>query len=334
MSKLATTLSLSQLHQLPEDDFLALFPHRYDFIWAEHTSPRETVGWQTERRYPLSDRQINQGSFLYGVRFGSKTNYSLLDIDVGSLYHPQHDPFAIQRIMEALEPLNIVSHIACTSSYSNGLHLYLPFEQPQSSWQVSIAITTLLENAGFKLAPGQLEVFPNPKPHRTDQSFSLFNAHRLPFQVGSYLLNRDFQPVWGDRITFVQHWNQVRSRNTVEATTIKQVLKQFKRRCFHLSGKADKYLNDLNAEIEIGWTGTGQTNRLLGRIAMRSYVFHHVIAGGNPLTESALVNEIVRVARSLPGYQEWCQHQHEIEHRAEEWARCVEASHCFHYCDR
>ena len=30
---------------------------------------------------------------------------------------------------------------------------------------------------------------------------------------------------------------------------------------------------------------------------------------------------------------EWCNHQHEIEHRAEEWARCVENSHYFHYGD-
>jgi hypothetical protein len=109
------------------------------------------------------------------------------------------------------------------------------------------------------------------------------------------------------------------------------VLKQYKRRPFRISGKADQYLNDLNAEIEMGWTGPGQTNRLLGRITMRSYVFHHVLTGGQPLTGQALVEEIVRVARSLPGYADWCRHQHELEHRAEEWARCIENSHYFHY---
>ena len=313
------------------DQFLALFPHRYDFIWAAHTNPGETVEWQTERRYPLSDRQINQGSSLYGVRFGSKTSYSLLDIDIGSLYHPKHDPFAIARIISALEPLGLVSYLACTSSYSGGLHLYLPFEEPQSSWQLSIALSTLLENAGFILRPGQLEVFPNPKPYRSDGTFSLFNAHRLPMQIGSYLLNEDFQPIWSDRTTFVQQWNLVGSRNTIDAATIKRVLKQFKRHPFRISGKADKYLNDLNAEIELGWTGSGQTNRLLGRIAMRTYVFHHIIAGSKPLSGKLLIDEIVRVATSLPGYSEWCRHQHEIEHRSEEWARCVESSHYFHY---
>jgi hypothetical protein len=319
--------------QEQQDSFLALFPHRYDFIWAPHSRPGEAVNWQTERRYPLSDRQINQGRTLYGVRFGSKTSYTLLDIDQGSLYHPTRDPFAIRRIVEALEPLGIVSYLACTSSYSGGLHLYFPFEEPQSSWQLSIALVTLLENAGFQLQPGQLEVFPNPKSYRSDGSFSLFNAHRLPLQIGSYLLNDDFQPMWSDRTVFVQHWNFTRSRNLVDATSIKRVLKQSKRHPFRISGKADQYLNDLNAEIELGWTGPGQTNRLLGRITMRSYVFHHVLTGGQPLTGQALVDEIVRVARSLPGYTEWCRHQHELEHRAEEWARCIENSHYFHYGD-
>jgi hypothetical protein len=324
-------LSSSFQYVLATDAFLSLFPHRYDFIWAPHPCPGEAVNWQTERRYPLSDRQLNQGSTLYGVRFGAKTSYTLLDIDHGSLYHPSRDPFAIRRIIEALEPLGIVSYVACTSSYSGGLHLYIPFEEPQSSWQLSIALVTLLENAGFHLQPGQLEVFPNPKPYRSDGSFSLFNAHRLPLQIGSYLLNDDFQPMWSDRTLFVQHWNFARSRNLVDATSIKRVLKQYKRHPFRISGKADQYLNDLNAEIELGWTGPGQTNRLLGRITMRSYVFHHVLTGGPPLTGQALVAEIVRVARSLPGYTDWCRHQHELEHRAEEWARCIENSHYFHY---
>ena len=332
---IVTSTSTERTHYVEErnEEFFALFPHRYDFIWAKYPNSGEPVEWQTERRYPLSDRIIAQGSTLYGVRFGSRTSYSLLDIDAGSLYHPKNDPFAIARIIAALEPLGIVSYLACTSSYSSGIHLYLPFEEAQSSWQLSIAISTLLENAGFILKPGQLEVFPNPKPYRGDRTFSLFNAHRLPLQIGSYLLNDDFQPIWSDRHTFLQYWNCVRSRNAVNAKTIKRIIKQFKRHPFRISGKADKYLNDLNAEIEIGWTGAGQTNRLLGRITMRSYVFHHVLTSGSPLSGQKLVSEIVRVARSLPGYSDWCQHQHEIEHRAEEWAQCIESSHYFHYGD-
>ena len=314
------------------DEFLDLFPHRYDFIWAAHTAANAKVEWRTETRYPLSDRILQQGSSLYGVRFGSQTHYFLLDIDIHSLYHPNQDPFAIPLIVAALEPLGIVSYMGCTSSYSGGLHLYFPFQQTQNSYQLAIAVATLLENAGFKLTPGHLELFPNPKPYTTEPS--LFNAHRLPLQIGSYLVNQDFQPIWSSHDRLVEQWNLVQSRNELDADVLKRILKQLKRPPFKISGKADQFLNDLNAEVEAGWTAYGQTNRLLGRITMRTYIFHHVLFGGTPLEAQALIDQIVAVAQSLPGYSEWCRHQHEIEHRAAEWARCIENSHYFHYGDR
>jgi hypothetical protein len=315
------------------NNFLALFPHRYDYIWANHPNPGAKVEWKTETRHPLSDRLIHQGSYLYGVRFGAQTRYGLLDIDAGSAYHPTRDPFAISRIVAALEPLGLVRYIACTSSYSGGLHLYFPFPNAQSSWQLAIALATLLENAGFKLNPGQLEVFPNPKPYLVEGTPSLFNAHRLPLQAGSYLLNQEFQPIWSTQQVFVQHWQLAQDHNELDSKLLKQILKQAKRKFFRISGKADKFINDLNAEIELGWTGRGQTNRLLGRITMRSYIFQHILSSGKPLEGLALIEEIVETAKSLPGYQDWCQHQHEIEHRAEEWAKCIENSHYFHYGD-
>lgn len=281
----------------------------------------------------MSDRAIQQASYLYGVRFGAQTQYCLLDIDSSSFYHPSRDPFAISRIVAALESLGLVSYLTCASSYSGGLHLYFPFPQSVSSWQIAIAVTTLIENAGFKISPGQLEVFPNPKPYSSDGTLNLFNAHRLPLQISSYLLNADFEPIWSTQQQFVEQWKLTQNRNELDLKRLKQILKQAKRRQFHLSGKADQFINDLNAEIELGWTGAGQTNRLLGRITMRTYIFQHILTGGEPLEGRALVDEIAKIARSLPGYQEWCNHQHEIEHRAEEWARCIENSHYFHYGD-
>lgn len=314
-----------------DEAFVALFPHRYDFIYAPHPAPGTAVEWQTESRYPLNDRVIFQGAYLYGVRFGAQTNYCLLDVDKGSPYHPSHDPFAIARMVAALEPLGLVSYIACTSSYSGGLHLYFPFDTAQSSWKLAIAVTVLLESAGFGIKPGHLEVFPNPKPYIVDQKPTLFNAHRLPMQLGSYLLNEAFETTWSTQSSFVDRWNFAKARNDFDSVALKQILKQARRRHVQVSGKADKFLNDLNAEIELGWIGYGQTNRLLGRITMRSYIFHHVLTNSDPLTGQALIDEIVKTARSLPGYYDWCRHQHEIEHRAAEWARCIEQSHYFHY---
>ncbi|MGI0495039.1 hypothetical protein ACN4EG_24910 [Alkalinema pantanalense CENA528] len=314
-----------------DDAFLSLFPHRYDYIWAKPTPAGEKVQWQTESRHPLSDRAVQQGGFLYGVRFGSETSYVMLDIDIGSPYHPQQDPLAIARIMGALEPLGLISYLAVTSSYSQGLHLYLPLDEAQTSWKLALVVSTLLDNHGFKVYPGQLEIFPNPKPYIVEGEFSLFNAHRLPLQVGSYVMDSDFQPVSHAQSRFVEIWQQCQRHNSLDLLVFKRVLKQAKQRIHRLSGKAEKFLNDLNAEIEVGWTGRGQTNRLLGRITLRTYVFHHVLTGQQPLVGEDLVTEVDRIARSLPGYEDWCQHQHELKQRIEEWARCIENSHYFQY---
>lgn len=320
------------------DDFLGLFPHRFDYIYADYPLVSDKPTWRTERRYPLSDRLLQQGNHLYGVRFGTKTNYCMLDVDRDSLYHPCRDPFAIDRILEALEPFGLVSYVACTSSYSGGLHLYFPFDQAQKSWLVGAAVSDGLKNAGFLVTPGQLEVFPNAKKFYSGSgssskpsSLALFNAHRLPLQVGSYLLDDDFQTVWSDRHQFVKRWRFCQSRNIVDSETLKSWINRTSYARPPLSQRVEKFLQDLNSEIDLGWTGRGQTNRLLGRIAIRCYVFHHVLYGGNPLEDEDLVRTIVETAEQLPGYSEWCQHKHEIGDRAREWARSIENSHYYHY---
>ena len=258
------------------------------------------------------------------MRFGPKTHYLLFDIDSNSLYHPRHDPFAIARLVAALEVLGLVSHIAVTSSYSGGLHLYFPFERAQKSYELAAAVQALLENAGFVCSPGQLELFPNDRGF-VDGKPTLYAAHRLPLQLGSYLLDQDWQPILSTQDRFVQQWQLCQYRNSVTSKAIRQRLKVAKRRRFSLSGKVDKFLNDLNAEIEPGWSGTGQTNHILGRIALRTYIFAKILYG-HCLEGKALVEKMVEVAIVLPGYREYCQHQHEIQKRAEEWAQSVETS--------
>lgn len=182
---------------------------------------------------------LQEGAYLYGVRFGKQTNYLLLDIDPGSLYHPHHDRFAIPRLLAALEPLGLVEAVAVTSSYRGGLHLYLPFQTAQETWAIAQAVATLLANAGCKLKPGQLELFPNPKPY--SEAPSLYAAHRLPLQAGSYLLNRDLQPIYGEQTTFVQRWQFAQQRNAIDPRTLKRVLQQAKRQRYKLSGKARSF---------------------------------------------------------------------------------------------
>jgi len=312
-----------------QDEFLALFPHRYDYIWAEYPAPGEDTDWKTESRHLLSDRLIQQGAYLYGVRFGKLTRYLVLDIDAQSLYHPDHNPLAIRRMIAALEPLDLVAWVAVSSSDSGGIHLYLPFEAEQESWAIAQAASILLEQAGFKLIPGHLELFPNPRPY--SETRSLYLAHRLPLQAGSYLLNDDFQPIYGTQTTFVQYWNRAQNRNSLTRALLKRVLKRIQRKRYRLSVRATKFLNDLNAEIEPGWTGSGQTNYLLGRITMREYIFGHVLRRCQPLVGDALVAAICEVARSLPGFSDYCNHQGDLEQRAQFYVRSIQASHYYPY---
>lgn len=321
--------SPNQQVQKEDADFFSLFPHRFDYLYAPHPEPGTSPAWQTETRHPLTDRLLQQGSYLYGVRFGKQTQYCLLDIDKGSPYHPAIDPFAIQRITASLETIGLARYLVCTSSDSGGLHLYFPFPSPQNTWELGAAITALLENAGFTVKPGLLEVFPNRKSYNAEGA-SLFNGHRLPLQAGSYLLNQDFERIWSNQNSFVQQWQTIQQRNEILSDTLKRILKQ-QRRKYQVSGKAAKFLNDLNTEIELGWNDHGQTNYLLGRIALRTYIFHHILENSPPLEGQPLAEQIVAIARSLPGYREWCRHQHELEHRALEWATCVENSRYFHY---
>ncbi|MGC1307834.1 MAG: hypothetical protein WA885_11430 [Phormidesmis sp.] len=314
-----------------DNSFLKIWNHRFDYLYAEHPKPGDRPDWMTESRHPLADRLILQSSHLYGVRFGPETNYGLLDIDKGSPYHPRRDPHYLERIITALEPLGLVEHLVITSSASGGLHLYFPFEKALPSWKLAVGICALLEKAGFKIMAGWLEVFPNQKPFSIDGTISLYNGHRLPMQQGSYLLDQSLQPVASSERMFTRRWEAASRRNDICEQTLTHIIKLYRRRQYRITGKADKFLNDLNAEIEPGWSGAGQTNYLLGRIAMRSYIFGHVLHAPAPLIGRALIDDIVRIAINLPGYTDYCGHQHEIEARATDWAHAVEKSHYFPY---
>lgn len=313
---------------VPEwDDFLELFPHRFDYLYAPHPDPGDRPDWQTESKHPLSDRLIIQGAFLYGVRFGPTTNYLMLDIDKKSIYHPSRNPLAIGQISGALESLGLFKYVAVSSSDSGGLHLYFPFSFPQASWAVAQAAEILLERAGLKLNRGHLELFPNPKK----DAQSNYNAHRLPLQAGSYLLNSEFEPIFTTREEFVRRWRLAQLHSGLGDEQIKQAMNLQRSKYRRMGLSAQKFLNDLNADIKQGWSGYGQTNHILGRIALREYVFYHATHGGEPLQGFPLIERIVEVAISLPGYEQWCRHQAEIWHCAEYWARCAELSEYYPY---
>jgi hypothetical protein len=114
-------ISFAYVHEW-DDEFLALFPYRYDYIWSKRPQPGEKPSWTTENRHPLSDRLLRQGKYLYGVRFGQTTNYLLLDLDVQSHYHPDRNPQALHRLTTALEGMGLVPPDDCSSSSDRRWH--------------------------------------------------------------------------------------------------------------------------------------------------------------------------------------------------------------------
>lgn len=319
---------------IPEIDeaFLKLWPHRWDFIRAAHTQPDLSPNWRTESKFPLSDRLILDGSELVGVRFGADTRYMMLDIDAGSIYHPKRDRFATGKIFAALERLGLTDHIAITSSYRGGVHLYFPLGESIQTWQIAAVVDHCLKKAGFYVAPGILEIFPNTRGFEDDPDRqAAYLAHRLPLQPGSYLLDDDWNIKRGDQAAFCKHWEFCEARNELNRPLFRRLLSESANRRHKLSYQAKKFLHDLTNDIEPGWSGSGQTNALLGRIALREYVFGHVERRCQPLEGERLTAAIVESAVQLPGYRDHCRHQAEIWQKAEQWARSVEQSRYYHY---
>jgi hypothetical protein len=182
----------SPFKYVPEysDAYLSLWQQRWDYIWSPHANPGEKANWRTENKHPLSDRLLLQGAYLFGIRPGKTTDHLVIDIDRQSPYHPANDPQSIDLILQVLEPIGIEKSLLVQSSYSQGIHIFVPLNQEVSSYLLADAACTLLENSGFTIAPGTLETFPNRKAYVAENKQSLFNAYRLPFQEpGSKLLS-------------------------------------------------------------------------------------------------------------------------------------------------
>lgn len=301
----------------------AIFTHRWGFIHRSSSSPH----WLTETAYPLSDADLwefHQSEQIFiGVRFGAATRYGMLDVDISSPYHPKQDPSAIGRIESALEAIGIYRSLLVQSSESGGLHLYLPFDQEISTFALASTLKATLERAGFRIAAGTLELFPHPKTYRVDRPSS-YNGHRLPLQQGSCLLDDDFNPISDSIESFLNAFDIASYGNNLNefinaAEKIIQREKKLKRKRkeVRISQRGYAWRESLERTIEAGWTGFHQTNELLGKLAQYGRVFLHL--EGDELSRYCL-----KTAQSLPGYEQYCRHQIDLEQRCVAWAKSAQ----------
>ncbi|MEM8806849.1 MAG: hypothetical protein AAGF01_12550 [Cyanobacteria bacterium P01_G01_bin.38] len=300
--------------------------YRWSFIHTEAPPDANAKPqWKTERRYPIKSRvlwqQWQDANQLIGVRFNTTTAYALLDIDAQSPYHPQHNAESLAIIQAALETIGITRTLLIRSSWSGGLHLYIPLPEPLNTFNLAVALKNCLEAQGFQLKSGHLEIFPNDKAYGVATTIE-YKAHRLPLQPGSgsYLLDDDLHLVSNQLSDFFPAWDSAAAGQ--DLATLQSALtiareNRHKRPKPRRLNNVEAWRADLETTLADGWTGHGQTNHLLKEIGCYGVVFKN-------LSGEALVDYIHQQAIASPGYQQWCRHQYQIQMRARVWAKAVE----------
>ena len=318
--------------------FLRYFSHAFNFIEAKNPyldaktdQSQESCGkpnkvatdWRTEKSYSIRPRVLWQKhqdpNSLIGLSFDTKTYFVALDIDPGSPYHPNHDEAAFRKILGTLEDIGLVGSIKLRSSWSEGLHVYFFFEEQVRTFDGACAVQEILRTSGFEIKSGKLEIFPNAKGYN-----SHYKGLRLPLQpaTGSVVLDGNLNPVSDDVDYFLDLAEYSAKRQDIEL--FRKASKKYGQqvtvsRCSR-GGKnsLEKFRKDLLVELADGFTADGQTNLLLLTLGCYGVVFEGL---DETIGEESLTEFIVNRITNMKGYEEFCDHKHEIEKRAREVAR-------------
>jgi hypothetical protein len=297
---------------------LKFFSHHWDFILK-----REGESWYTETRYLLNPRNFESywqdPKISLGLRFASHTKFGCLDLDENSANNPLVNPKRYRKLLKTLRKIGIKRTILIRSSSNRGVHLFFFLPKGINSFNLACALFRVLSENCFAIKSGELEIFPNTKRYKKKgEGFSLFNGLRVPMQPGSgaTLLDPEtFKPVPGGAEKFVELMNSSGDRQDFKllkecCNTARDWYCNF---ALNKQGRA-QWQKDIEYSLKFGFTGSGQTNDILKNLANLGRVFY----GSNTVPDLAkFIHERVI---DLPGYQNHCGHQDEIEKRAFEWA--------------
>jgi hypothetical protein len=237
----------------------------------------------------------------------------MLDIDKGSPYHPNNNHEKFKTVLQALEEIGLVRPLIVQSSHSEGLHIYYPLWQEVPSFGIACAIKACLQKNNCEIAAGVIETFPNTKKYDSE-----YNGHRLPLQTGSYQLDNDLQIIGRDLNQFVETWLTVQEQQDIDL--LKQAIAEAKAN-YHPpkdNRKTLQWREDLEKQIQQGWTGQGQSNELLYLMGKYARVF----LGCEE--DEAIAEYITKTARSAAGFLKFCGDIKRLEQKAQDIAKwCI-----------
>jgi hypothetical protein len=288
--------------------------------------------WATNNHHPLSPGEFvrlhQDPEKIIGVRFGSETQYLMSDIDRGSSIHPFKDLLRFHQFLNQMAEFGLTDPIIGHSSDSEGIHVYWVFDRLLPTFNLAAAAKQFLEESGFKVAKGELEIFPNPKSFAPPgEKPTMYNGHRLPCQPNSgwVLLDRDGDVLYSEDCSYqAQVEDFVNRAQTSEQDMalldrqVKKYSQQYRdsrKKTYggignnNYSATAAAWKQDLEESIEVGWTGQSQTNDLLFIILEYVVVFEGVEG------RQEQIDRIKEIALNCPGYQQYCGHQRNIDSR-------------------
>jgi hypothetical protein len=261
----------------------------------------QTLKTQSGKKVPLTLNAIERAyrlDKLLGKRFGVLTNYLMLDIDAGSLYHPRNG--GLQPILDALEKLGLRRCLLIQSSNSTGIHLYFPLSAAVNSWALANAAHAVLSAAGIQITGGQCELFPNRKAIGAQH-----NGHRLPLQQGSYLLNDDYTIASNSKADFLQQWQLAASGQ--DTGTLTQAITARA----PLTAQRRAYTGALPP---IAWTAFGDSNEVMK--ALVNYGDRYL--GLQNVVD--LAEWVIAVAPQLPGFAQFASKESKDDLLRSNWA--------------
>ncbi len=314
--------------------FHRIFSHGWDFILKD--TPESE--WRSVKKYKLTEQKCwykyTEPDTIVGLRFGTKTNYGLYDIDWGSKYDPREQEESLRLLKGELELYGIFRYVLLQSSFSQGLHLYYFLNRPVNTFRLACVMNKAAIEAGLEVKRGQLETFPNTKRYN-----NVYQGHRLPLQQGSYLLDKDYIPYSARLEDFLEaaEWSAAGNDTDLLESRLEETYEWFKkkknqRRTYEPTAEdkefleqvdyaqreiKEGFLNKIRIRIEQGFDDFHETNDLLLTIAKLARLVYGSV--GNALT--LYIQETIK---SCPGYAKYCRHKHEIDRRCEEIARYAE----------